>query len=130
MASPTTTTGTLFSIPLNRTNSATISVSSAEPTMPTIATGVSFVSVRAIGLLTGRPLLSLPPEANCSGTCTLISSGAGASGTVITVLHLGHGPFLPANFSLTVKRALQLGQRTEIGMKGPGPRRDWKTRQV
>ena len=35
---------------------------------------------------------------------------------VIGALHLGHGPCLPANFSLTWKRALQLGQTTEMGM--------------
>src|SRR5436190_17341574 len=35
----------------------------------------------------------------------------------MTALHLGHGPFLPANFSLTSNRALQPGQRTEIGIE-------------
>ena len=73
------------------------------------------VSARGMGLLRGRPLVSLPADANCSGTWTLISS-LGSSGMVITALHLGQGPRLPANFSLTEKRALQPGQRTAIGI--------------
>src|SRR5690606_2813325 len=74
------------------------------------------VSSRRMGLLSARPLESLPAEANCSGTCTVTSSAA-ASGTVMTALHLGQGPFLPANFSLTEKRALEAEHTTEIGMK-------------
>ena len=35
----------------------------------------------------------------------------------MTVLHLGQGPFLPANLSLTEKRAWQLEQTTWIGIE-------------
>ncbi len=38
------------------------------------------------------------------------------SGTVISFLHFGHGPFLPAYLSLTENRARQLGQVTWIGI--------------
>jgi hypothetical protein len=38
-------------------------------------------------------------------------------GIVIGALHLGQGPCLPANLSLTVNLALQLGQVTAIGMR-------------
>jgi hypothetical protein len=42
------------------------------------------------------------------------------AGIVITTLHFGQGPFLPANWSLTVKRALQPGQTTAIGIASLG----------
>ena len=81
-------------------------------TMPTTTSGETLGSLRAIGLSTPTPAAFLGP--NCSGACTTTSSAL--SGTVITVLHLGQGPFLPANFSLTLKRVLQPGQRTSIGI--------------
>jgi hypothetical protein len=45
----------------------------------------------------------------------LISSWT--AGTVMMALHLGQGPFLPANLSLTVKRAWQEEQTTAIGIE-------------
>src|SRR5262245_21053143 len=110
---PTATIGSLF-VTL-RARMATANVRMTAPAIAAAAIGLNLVSSRAIGLLTGRPLASLPPEANCSGTWILTSS-TGTAGTVITILHLGQGPFLPANFSLTEKRALQPGHITEIGM--------------
>lgn len=47
-----------------------------------------------------------------------LAAGASALGILIGVLHFGHGPCLPANWSLTLKLVLQLGQETAIGMRG------------
>ena len=68
--------------------------------------------MREIGLSTPTPAAFFGP--NCSGACTTTSGDF--SGTVITVLHLGQGPFLPANFSLTLNRVLQPEQKTSIGI--------------
>ena len=84
--------GTLFETPRNM--KAISSVVMIAPPMAATWVTDNRVSVRATGLRTGRPVLSLPPEANASGTWIWTSS-AGLSGTVMTDLHLGQGPFLP-----------------------------------
>ena len=40
-----------------------------------------------------------------------------ASGIWIDALHLGQGPFLPANFSLTSNRVMHLAQVTRIAIR-------------
>ncbi len=64
--------------------------------MATAAFTFSRVSSRAIGFRTARPLESVGPT---SGTWILTTSST--FGMVMTTLHFGHGPCLPANFSLT-----------------------------
>jgi hypothetical protein len=92
----------------------TASTAIAPPTIAPIRIGETLVSSRAMGLVLGRPLLSLPPDSNSSGAWTLTSS---TTGMTTIVLHLGQGPLFPANFSLTRKFALQPGQMTAIGMQ-------------
>jgi hypothetical protein len=47
----------------------------------------------------------------------MVTVWAAGFGIVIGALHFGHGPVRPANWSLTLKRALQLGQTMEMGMR-------------
>src|SRR5262245_13698415 len=82
-------------------------------TMLTMKGMDSFVSVRVIGLRTALPAESFGP--NDSGAWTTTFSAK--VGMVMTVLHFGHGPFLPANCSLTWKRVLQPGHVMSIGME-------------
>jgi hypothetical protein len=53
-------------------------------------------------------------------------SAPDAAGMVMIALHFGQGPFLPANWSLTVKRALQLEQVTAIAIARLGGVRELK----
>ena len=75
-------TGILSATP--RSKYATTSAATPPPKLAAKTAGLNFEACRAIGLLTGRPLLSLPPEANCSGTWILTSSAG-------DVRHRDHG---------------------------------------
>jgi hypothetical protein len=46
----------------------------------------------------------------------MTTAWAAGFGTVSGCLHFGHGPVRPANWSLTVNRALQPGQTTGMGI--------------
>src|SRR6185437_10032416 len=75
----------------------------------------------AAGLAVGLPGFAPGPPGFAAGAAVFAALGAAglvsALGIVIGALHFGHGPCLPANFSLTVNLALQLGQVTAIGMR-------------
>jgi hypothetical protein len=68
-----------------------------EANNPMIIGRESLGSLRTSGFRIGRPVESFGPVGSGAWmtTCSL------SVGTVMTVLHLGQGPFLPANFSLT-----------------------------
>ncbi len=78
-----------------------------------------FVSDLRIGLRMTVPFESLGPVS--SGAW--ITTSSALVGIVISFLHLGHGPFFPANLSLTVKRERQPGHVTGIGIGESSPNR-------
>src|SRR5687768_795876 len=92
-------------------NQARIGTAMVAAPISTIVWVLVTSSNRGSGATTDRPFESLTSG---SGAWTL-TSGA-AAGILICVLHLGQGPVLPANFSLTRNDALQPGQITGIGM--------------
>ena len=75
---------------------------------PTQTAGEALRYFRVIGLNTGPPTATLPGADGEVGTW--ITTSTVFSGTLMTTLHCGQGPCLPANLSLTSKRFLQPGQ--------------------
>jgi hypothetical protein len=76
--------------------------------------GIGF-SIRRNGIVEPWPVG--PAAATGSGSWIVTACTAGV-GIVIGFLHLGQGPVLPANLSLTEKREPQPAQRTWMGMAG------------
>ena len=76
-----------------------------------IGTGLSFLLIGAVG---ARPV---PAELETGASGSWITTAwAAGFGIVRGCLHLGHGPVLPANWSLTVKRDLQPWHTTGMGI--------------
>jgi hypothetical protein len=69
---------------------------------------------RLIGAVGALPV----PAALATGASGswMTTAWAAGFGTVSGCLHFGHGPVRPANWSLTVNRALQPGQTTGMGI--------------
>ena len=85
---------------------------------------VTSVSVRSIGFAT------LWPKRSFRGTIVRVcgtTTSSDFSGTEMTFLQFGQGPFLPANLSLTWNRLKHFGQVTAIGNVARSPRKESST---